>query len=109
MNIRVEYNKLNVNGKIISFQGKIETVLEFQKYCIVLIMNDNIPDNNVEAIDYNGNIVWNISQIVKFNYPEAYISIRKESKNLFSAITYNGVRFVVDINTKQIVEKSITK
>jgi len=109
MNISMEDNRLNVNGKIICFKGKIETVLEFQKYCIVLIMDDDIPDNNVEAIDHNGNVVWNISQIVKFNYPEAYISIRKESEDLFSAITYNGVRFVVDINAKQIVEKSITK
>ena len=95
--------------KQIMFENNVDTVISFSNYCIVLLMNDDIPDNNVEAIDYNGNKVWNISQIVNLAYPEAYISIKKESEKSFSVVSYNGVEFVIDITTQQVIKKNITK
>lgn len=95
--------------KQIMFENNVDTVIAFSNYCIVLLMNDDIPDNNVEAIDYNGNKVWNISQIVNLAYPEAYISIKKESEKSFSVVSYNGVEFVIDITTQQVIKKNITK
>ncbi len=87
--------------KQIMFENNVDTVISFSNYCIVLLMNDDIPDNNVEAIDYNGNKVWNISQIVNL----AYISIKKESEKSFSVVSYNGVEFVIDITTQQVIKK----
>lgn len=95
--------------KQIMFENNVDTVISFSNYCIVLLMNEDIPDNNVEAIDYNGNKVWNISQIVNLAYPEAYISIKKESEKSFSVVSYNGVEFVIDITTQQVIKKNITK
>lgn len=109
MEIIQEGKKVNVNGKPMFFSDNVDTVLTFPECCIVLLMNDDIPDNNVEAVDYNGNKVWNISQIIEFEYPEAYISLSKESETTFSVVSYNGVKFVVDVTTKHVVNKSITK
>ena len=64
MEIIKKGNMISFNGKQIMFENNVDTVVSFSNYCIVLLMNDDIPDNNVEAIDYNGNKVWNISQIV---------------------------------------------
>lgn len=88
--------------KQIMFENNVDTVISFSNYCIVLLMNDDIPDNN-------GNKVWNISQIVNLAYPEAYISIKKESEKSFSVVSYNGVEFVIDITTQQVIKKNITK
>lgn len=109
MHVSIEKNKVNINGMEIFFGSNVDTVLEFPKYCIVLLMDDNIPDNNVEAIDYNGKKVWNISQIINFKYPESYISLSKEAENKFSVVTYNGVKFTIDVGTNQILNKSVTK
>ena len=108
MEIIKKDNMISFNGKQIMFENNVDTVVSFLNYCIVLLMNDDIPDNNVEAIDYNGNKVWNISQIVKLTYPEAYISLRKESEISFSVVSYNGVEFVIDITTQQVIKKNIT-
>lgn len=107
--IKIEKNKIIVNEKEIVFQNRIDRIVEFSEYCILLFMDDVVPDNNVEAYDYNGNRVWNISQIIQFSYPECYIALSKETDNLFSVITYNGVKFIIDTSTYQIVNRSITK
>jgi hypothetical protein len=109
MNIKKYKNKISINGIEREFTNDIETVLEFSNCCIILLMNDDIPDNNVIAVGYDGNILWNISEIVKFSYPEAYIMISKESERTFSATTYNGIRFVIDILSRKITNKEITK
>lgn len=109
MKIEKEKNVLYINGKKVVFDSNIDTILEFSNYCIVLLMNDDIPDNNVEAIDYDGNRVWNISSLIIFPYSESYISISKITENLFSTITYSGVKFVIDTETREIIEKGITK
>lgn len=102
-------NVVNINGNEVVFDYSVDTVLEFPEYCIVLLLEDDIPDNNVEAIDYNGNKVWNIAQIIKFQYPKAYVSLRKESDSTFSVVSYSGVKFVVDTVTHQVMHKSMTK
>lgn len=109
MNIKKYKNKLYINGIEREFANDIDTVLEFSNCCIILLMSDDIPDNNVIAIGYDGEILWNISEIVKFNYPEAYTTISKESKSTFSTTTYNGIRFVIDVIRRRITNKEVTK
>lgn len=101
--------EFRIEGNELSYFNNVDTVLAFPEYCVVLFMGDDIPDNNVEAVDYHGDRLWNISQIIKFPYPEAYISLQKESETSFSVVSYNGVKFVVDTRTRQIVSKNITK
>lgn len=109
MDIIIEDNTMIINGKKINFNNKINKILEFPNYCIILLMDDNVPENNVEAYDYNGNSIWNISQIINLKYSESYISLSRESETLFSVVSYNGVKFVVDVNTLQTINKNITK
>lgn len=109
MEIIKKNNMVSINGKMTFFDENVDTVITFSDYYIVLLMNDNVPDNNVEAVDYIGNRVWNISQIIQLPYSEAYISLTKESEVLFSVVSYSGVKFVVDITTLKIVRQNITK
>ena len=109
MSISKEKNILKINGNEISFINSIDTIVEFSNYCIVLLMDDDIPDNNVEAYDYHGTRVWNISSIITFAYPESYISLSKVTDTLFSVVSYNGVKFIVNTETNQIESKNITK
>lgn len=109
MNIQKKDNQLIINGKILRFKNAVDTVIAFPKYCVVLLLDDDIPDSNVEAIDYDGNRVWNISQVIKLPYAEAYISLSKESETAFSVVSYSGVKFVIDTMTQSVSGRSITK
>lgn len=109
MKIKANNNKLFVNEILVNFDYNIESVIEFEESCIVLLMGETIPDNNIIAIGTNGEIIWNISEIIRFNYPEAYFSLNKEDENSFGITSYNGVRFLVDLKTLQVIKKEITK
>lgn len=109
MKIIIKDKSVNINGKEICFDDNIGEVLTFPQYYVILVTNDYIPDNNVEAFDYNGKKVWNISEIIKMRSPEAYISLEKESESTFSIISYNGVKFVIDTQTNQVISRNITK
>ena len=109
MNILKKGNQLIINGKTLRFKNTVDTVIVFPRYCVVLLLDDSIPDNNVEAIDYDGNTLWNISQIIKLPYTEAYISLSKESETSFSVVSYSGVKFIIDATTQIVSGKSITK
>lgn len=109
MEIIIKNNMVSINGVITFFDYNVDKVITFSDYYIALLMNNDIPDNNVEAVDYNGNKVWSISQIIQLPYSEAYISLEKESEALFGVVSYSGVKFVVDITTLEIVKQNITK
>ncbi len=107
----ISFNKkvVNINGKKVSFSYHIENVLEFDNVYIVHLMEDHIPDNNIIAIDEEGNIIWKISDIIHLPHAESYISLSKENNKEISAISYNGIKSIIDIYSKCIVEKHITK
>lgn len=109
MEIVIDNNKIKLKEKIISFNNSIESVLQFEEYIVVLLMNDIIPDNNVEAFDYNGNKIWNISDIIKLEYSEAYVSICKGTDNSFGITSYNGITYVIDTKTNNVIDKSVSK
>lgn len=109
MNVETEKNVLQIGKKRIAFPYDIQTILELPKYCVVLLLDNDIPDNNVVAVDYDGNALWNISDIIPFPYAEAYVSLNKVDDALFSVTTYNGMQFVVDTNTNQVVDRMLKK
>lgn len=109
MRILKKDNMISINGRTVQFRCTVDTVIEFPRCCVVMLMDDTVPDNNVEAIDYEGNRLWNISQIIRLSYPEAYVSLSKESESSFSVVSYSGVRCVVEISTLKISHHSITK
>lgn len=109
MTVRVNGKNFYVGNNKVSFTNTIDRVVEFDKYYVVLVMDDEVPDNNIYAVDHNGTIVWNISEIIKFSYPEAYVSMGKRGDEVLNVITYNGVEFLIDTNQDAIVGKEIVK
>lgn len=110
MEIRKNNNQIWIGDKHYSFEHNIEKILVFPQIIILLFLDkDKIQHNNIIAIDYNANMQWNISDIIKLNYSEVYVALSKESENTFSVISYNGVRFYINVETKQIIKKIITK
>lgn len=110
MEIRKNNNQIWIGDKHYSFEHNIEKILVFPQIIILLFLDqDKIQHNNIIAIDYNANVQWNISDIIKLNYSEVYVALSKESENTFSVISYNGVRFYINVETKQIIKKIITK
>ena len=98
-----------VGTKKVSFSNEINNVVEFNNYYVILLMDNEVPDNNVYAIDRNGDIVWDISQIIKLSYPEAYVSMGKINDNVLKVISYNGVEFLVDTALNVVIGKEISK
>ena len=102
-------NSVVINGKEIVFNHEVEKVLTFPKYCVVWLKYTPDYGNNVEAYDYEGNKVWNISQVVKLGVPEAYTILFKETETVFSALSYSGVEFYVDTTTDTVIDQKIRK
>lgn len=109
MCVNYKKNILYVDGKEVRFENEISQVVLFKKYIIVLIMDDNIPDNNVFAVNYQGEIEWNISAIISFSYAEAYVSADKIDENTLAVVSYNGVKYLIDIPRALVLNKNITK
>lgn len=109
MNIEIIDNLIKINEKQIKFKNNVDKVLEFGSIFVVLLMEDDIPDNNIMAVNKKGTNLWNISDIIRLPYDEAYISLSKESSTEASVISYNGVKTVFDVFTQKIVNKQITK
>lgn len=107
--VRKDNNKLFLDDKQIAFENNIETIIKYSNCIIILLMGEMIPDNNIEAFDYMGNKLWDISSIINFDYPEGYITLSKEDNRTFSTISYNGVKFTIDVLTRRILNQSITK
>ena len=110
MEIRKKDNQIWIGYKHYSFEHNIEKILVFPQVIILWFWDkEKIQHNNIIAIDYNANVQWNISDIIKLSYSEVYVALSKESENTFSVISYNGVRFYINVETKQIIKKIITK
>lgn len=101
-------NILKINNKEIKFQSNIEKILEFQNCFVIQIMSDNFPDNNVFAIGFNGEVIWNIANIINLSYPESYIYVGKQGQQLILR-SYSGVEFVVDMKNSVIISQKILK
>ena len=107
--IQINSNEILIAGKTIKLNYPICEVLEYDLLYVIMLQDDFFPDNNIVAYDKNGNIVWSIEEIIHFPYNEAYVVLGRAGNDLAYVISYSGVRFVFNVYTKEIVEKSITK
>jgi len=109
MEIENKDNILKINNKEINFSYRIENIVQFRNFCVLILMADDIPDNNIMALDYDGNELWNISDIIQLSYAEAYISLQKVSDNEIAVTSFNGLKSIVNVEEKQIIKKIISK
>ncbi|MHB1316225.1 MAG: hypothetical protein ACYCX2_12245 [Christensenellales bacterium] len=109
MMFSINNNTLLLNGKKFQYENHIEKVIDFHNLVVVYLLDEDVPENNIFALGDEGEILWNISDIIKLEYPEAYISVGKTSNNTISVISYNGVKTEINVFNKNVISKSITK
>jgi hypothetical protein len=100
---------VTINGKELVFLHNVEKVIEFNNVLVIHLMSDDIPDNNIFAVDMQGLDIWNISDVIKLSYPEAYISLNKENEQEISVVSFNGLKSILNVYSKCVISKQITK
>ncbi|RKM56288.1 hypothetical protein D6853_05700 [Butyrivibrio sp. X503] len=107
---KYEQNTIFINDKAISFNEKIEEVMEFDRRIIVMTeyTKDN-PTNNLYCYDNYGDYNWNIEDIIDTLPPQTVVSIGKVNDNCLEVVTFFGLSIMIDINNGQVLEKMVTK
>lgn len=107
--ISFEGNFFIVNGKEIAFNNKIDEVIYYEGLYVVFLMENRIPSNNIFAINEAGDVLWNIKDIVKLPIDESYVTASKINNNELKVISASGIRYSIDVYTKEIIMKQIIK
>ncbi|MBC1805818.1 hypothetical protein HCJ40_02130 [Listeria sp. FSL L7-0993] len=120
MYYKYENNELEVSGKKIKFPNQIDEIKQLNEYLFVrltIILNSPVrlkdEENNVYALDKNGNIIWQIKNISPKDMPDftcapIVLMYLDENKNLF-VTDFSGRRFKVDLKTGNLEMTGITK
>lgn len=107
--VQFNQNELLFADRKIQLDYPIRKIVEFDSLYVIMLQNGFSPENNILAYDINGNKVWSIEDVIHFSYNESYVALGKAGVNMAYVISFNGVEFVFNVYTKEIVEKRITK
>ena len=103
-------NKLYIGEKELICKEKIVEIIEFEEQLVIRIKYTNHnPTNNVFAIDFFGNIIWEIDCVVKPLKSQTIVSIGKKNDKQISVVAFIGLNFIIDVISGEVVEKVITK
>lgn len=69
----------NANNKRLHFDIKINKVLEYDDFFVILLRETKEIPNNIIAYDYLGNELWRINDIIKVKIPRGFFDIEKTS------------------------------
>jgi hypothetical protein len=100
-------NILSVYGNTVSFQHDVRYIVIIDDVVIVLVADSSTGDvqkqplNNVYAIDRNGEIIWNIKDIIDRDAFFAIINV-DDTKHLI-AVDAMGIRYIIDIINKKVL------
>ncbi len=108
---------LIVNNKQTDFKHNINKVIEIGGLLIVHIFDSfekkgyikmpEQPVNSVFAVNINGDIEWNIKDII--HNDDMYTGITVDENGNLIVNTFAGIAKIIDINTKKIIGKVVTK
>ena len=107
INFKFDNNKLIVHGKVVQLNNVIDNVVEFNDMIIVMLMDEEMPENNIIAFNEFGNKIWGISSIIVLPYDETYVSISRVDDDSISVISYNGLETYIDIRKRSVISKII--
>lgn len=107
--IKSESNRLFIDGKQFAFSYPIEKIEEFDNVIVIMFDSDCEEPNNVIGIDYNGEILWNINDILKADISPGITIMKKISNQSFAVMTSVGVLFSIDVNTLKILKEEYWK
>lgn len=93
-----------------TYTKRIADVIEFERITVIRTKYTNEhPTNNLIAINYSGDIVWEIDTVAKPLEAQTVVSIGKIDDRHVRAITFTGLNLLIDVETGKVVEKSVTK
>lgn len=112
INHKKDKNILYIGNKKIYFHYTIDKVLEVNGIFIVLLFEHNIdiskiPLNNVYAVDHEGNIIWQINDLIKDN--ELYTGIRINELDKLVINSFAGVAHIIDLVNRKVISNIVTK
>ncbi len=114
MEIKINKNKLEINGKEITFTHNIRQFKTIGADIAVLLEIPNNDDSidNIYCYDKNGMIKWRV-QPIREAFPEMKRVYCYEQMNIkegqISATDFYGRRFIIDPIDGRIVKKEIVK
>ena len=109
MKYEVNGNVLKLNGREIEFPYEIRKIAEFDEIIMLLLMQNEIPDNNIVALDMSGNQLWNIADVIQLEVDEAYVGLWKKNDRHVWVRSLSGVETTFDVYTKEIIEQDVRR
>ncbi len=110
--IKYEHSKKEIiinDSNILRFNNNIENIVDFDDMIIVMLIDEQVPENNIIAFDEYGNKLWDISGIIRLRYKETYVSLSRIDKNTISVISYSGLETYIDVKNKKVISQTIKK
>lgn len=103
---QISENEIETEDVKLSFETAIKKIIEFDNFFIVLIRERKEVPNNIIAYSYFGEELWKINDIVDAKIPRGYDDMEKVSDILFKAYYELGIIFEIDLEKKQVVNKT---
>lgn len=109
-NLRIMKDVLFIDNNKLSFDNVIGGILMTDDFIIVHLFKEEInrinmyeqTGNNIYAVDYKGNIIWNIKEIV--GQDECWVKAMLNEKNQLIAKAFSGIEYKIDPKLKKIID-----
>ncbi len=109
MKCEVNGNVLKLNGREIEFPYEIRKIAEFDGIIMLLLMQNEIPYNNIVALDANGDVLWHIADVIQLEVDEAYAGLWRKNERYVWVRSYSGVETTFDVYTKEIIDQEVRR
>lgn len=100
---------LQINEREIELEYTIQKCIEYDNQIVVLIYDEVIIANNVICFDKQGRELWRINDILNIKRPTGNVDIIKEGTNVLLVHSVLGMCFKIDVEKKEIIEKSFLR
>lgn len=107
--------QIRVADKQLDFSGILQRMIELSTCYIVLFGHWQLnccTDNNIYAIDKNGDILWNIQDVLSEhlgNRKDVWYPQMNMTPEGLSVLSYHGIRYLLDPKQGQLIRKQFVK
>lgn len=100
---------IQINGKIIELEYPLRKCVEYDNSIVVLMYDETIVANNVVCFDGQGVEQWRINDILNIKKPTGNVDIIKENENILQVHSVLGMVFKIDVEKKELIEKTFRR
>ncbi len=111
MSVFYNENVLLLNLKRFIFEHEIASVVSFPRCVAVMLAPAADSEDEVYALDWEGNLLWNISVLTPGTAPQIYTSISadKEDETILNAYAFSGILLRIDTEHSEVIERILSK